>query len=185
MKRLNKRLFFACFTLFLSIVFIALLISMTFIPSTAIDRMSVKNTGIYSATVASVSYSPSGPSKSFEIATNEYSASLLIVGSVVSHVGEQNFLSVKPGDKIRFRVTNGASDDLNTVAFVDIVALDIEGSTVLSLEAYNAAIRQVARPARIAGGVAAVLLLLVSLVLFFYRTGNSLRKRTGDSLREP
>ena len=93
-------------------------------------------------------------------------------------MGEQNFLSVKPGEKIRFRVTNGASDDLNTVAFVDIVALDVEGSTVLSLEAYNAAIRQVARPARIAGCVAAVLLLLVSLVLFFYRTRNSLRKRT-------
>jgi len=149
-------------SLILFIVTVGLIVFMS-----KIDKQTEETTTLYTATVKNVDITDTGTNVSLEIFTEEYSTSLLVSTNIAKHLSLDDIKELNAGQAVFFRIDDAKSEQMNTVAFLDIVSLKTEAKEIFSLEEYNELIHESAKPARILGYILSVLFLSIALICFF------------------
>lgn len=135
-----------------------------------IDKQTADSAALYTATVKSADIIDTEKNISAEIHTKEYDTSLYVSVNICKNINTDDIKNLKNGQKIFFRIENSKAKQMNKVDFLDIVSLKTDSKEIFSLEEYNRLIHKSAYPARIAGGIAALSFLLISLLT--YLSGN-------------
>lgn len=150
---------YAIIILIISAVFlfgtVGILVSMT-----QIDKKTENNTTYYSATVSKVQVTDTGRGSYIEIQIEEYKSNLQISTNVSKNMNIDDIRDLQSGQKIFFRIENVKNNQMYQVEFVNIVSLKTEDKDIFTLDDYNNYIRKSAYPARTAGLIIALLLLL-------------------------
>lgn len=158
MKNNNKKRLAFVFVLVLIVGFIAVLISMG-----KIDKQSEDTTTLFSARVSYVSVRNEGKTSYIEIGLYEYDNAIVL--PMISSEITNEVIGIKRGEEVYFRVDNAKVGQMNIADYVDIVALRTETGNILSLEHYNEYMRALAKPGRISGCVAVLILTLIDISL--------------------
>lgn len=118
----------------------------------------------YAATIAFVKVEDVANGESVTIITQEYDSVLMLqLNDSVSQSTINTLKTLHNGDVIRFRVTNMMQEFLENGSFVEIVSLETENQSVVSLEEYALSIRNGERKNIISSTVIIVSLLIMSI----------------------
>ena len=104
--------------------------------TSSIANYSELNTQEYVATVSSIQIISNSKNKSIRIFTKEFSAYLETPSQAFHNIDSVKILP--NGEKIRFRIPSSQNLLLHTGTFVQMVSLETQAVTLLSLENYNA-----------------------------------------------
>lgn len=120
------------------------------------DRQTEQNTEEFVATVFEIRITDLDNGGYVDIFTEEYDTSLFIS----SELGAKMDISeLQKGEKIAFRIERKKAELLDQVEFIDIVSLESQYKTYISLSDYNAYKKESLMPARIVA---------VALTTFFF-----------------
>jgi len=148
-------------TAIFSLLFVGML-GILFIISDA-DNQTEQNTKSFAATVSEIQVTNIGDGRYIDVFTEEHKTSLFISSELSKEI---DISDLQKGEKIVFRIANKKASLFDQVAFIDIVSLESEHKTYISLSDYNAHTKSSIAPARIAATVLAVVFLSVAVYLF-------------------
>lgn len=153
-RTVNKKIILAVFVF----LFIAVTSLNFYLPSVySLTQNDVKD---YSAVIDRVSIDGTG-----EIFTDEFSLPLYISSGVIKKIGTQKINDLKNGEKIYFEAEKDARTD-NEVS-IYIVSLKTDDEIIFSLNDYNEALKESAKPAKIAGIILDILCIAVIILISY------------------
>ena len=148
----------------------------------AIDKKTKNTTVLYTATISTVDITDTGSNIYCKINIKEYDTSLQISTNISKKIKTDEFKTLKQGQTIFFRIDTHKVEQMNRVAFVDIVSLRTDDKEFFSLDDYNLYIYEGAKPARIVGIAMALVSLIIFIMCIFKHKGqfHVLRKTHKD-----
>lgn len=152
-RTVNKKIILAVFVF----LFIAVTSLNFYLPSVySLTQNDVKD---YSAVIDRVSIDGTG-----EIFTDEFSPPLYISSEVIKKIGTQKINNLKNGGKIYFEAEKDARTDNVSIY---IVSLKTDDEIIFSLNDYNEALKESAKPAKIAGIILDILCIAVIILISY------------------
>lgn len=157
MNMFKRKIVVSTISIFFFMVMLGLMISLN-----TIDKYTEDTTTLYTATIDIVEITDTGRNIYCKIHVSEYDTSLQISTNISKNIEIDKLKGLEKGQIIFFRIDTDKTEQMNNVAFVDIVSLRTDDIELFSLDEYNSYIYDEAKPARILG----FMLMLVSLIIF-------------------